>query len=140
LPDVFRPLGEQDFYQAGLNLTFGNFAIGGAFEYFNNLVNLGPDFNGDAWVAGGGIAYTYDAWTFGAQYSHHDSELDVADADLDVQRDLAVLTANYAMGPGISIDGELGYTWVDTQVDDTVNDDVDGYDAFEIGIGTNFTF
>ncbi len=31
---------EQQFYQAGLNLTFGNFAVGGAFEYYNNLVDV----------------------------------------------------------------------------------------------------
>ena len=28
----------------------------------------------DAWVAGGGVAYTMDAWTFGAQYSHQLAE------------------------------------------------------------------
>ena len=137
---AFRPLKERDFYQAGLNLNFGNFAIGGAFEYFNDWVSLGPDITADAWVAGGGIAYTSDAWTFGAQYSHHDSDGEFVGVDSHVQRDRAVLTANYAMGPGINIDGELGYTWVDADVDDHSLSNVDGYDAIEIGIGTNITF
>jgi predicted porin len=137
----FLPLEEQDFYQAGVNLTFGNFAVGGAFEYFNNSVNLGPFLNSDVWVAGGGISYTMDAWTFGAQYSHHDSDTQVDDVDADVQRDRAVLTAQYALGPGIKIDGEIGYTWVDTDISEPTDlNNVDGYDALEFGIGTNITF
>jgi hypothetical protein len=52
--------------------------------------------------------------------------------------DRAVLTANYALGPGIDLDGEVGYTWVDTD-SDTI-DNLDNYDALEIGIGTAITF
>ena len=53
-----------------------------------------------------------------------------------------MLTGNYALGPGINVDGEVGYTWIDTDPENgTVNSiDVDDYDALEIGIGTNFTF
>jgi hypothetical protein len=131
---------EQDFYQAGLNLTFGNFAIGGVFEYFHDLLDQGDD-SIDAWVAGGGISYTMDAWTVGAQYSHGDSENDGENGGDDTQ-DRIVLTGNYAMGPGINIDGSLGYTWVDASDGGAVfgDDVVDNYDAFEIGIGTNITF
>jgi hypothetical protein len=49
-----------------------------------------------------------------------------------------VLTANYALGPGIDIDGEVGYTWIDT--DPETPDSVDDYDGLEIGIGTAITF
>jgi len=52
--------------------------------------------------------------------------------------DRAVLTANYALGPGIDLDGEVGYTWVNTDSDDA--DIVDNYDGLEIGIGTAITF
>src|SRR5262249_56616669 len=64
---------EQDFYQAGVNVNLGNFGIGGVFEYYNNFIDQGPS-NLDRWVAGIGAAYTLDAWTFGAQYSHLDQD------------------------------------------------------------------
>jgi len=133
---------EQEFYQAGLNLTFGNFAVGGVFEYFNDLAEQGDD-SVDQWVAGGGISYTMDAWTVGLQYSHLDRENDGSSDTADLQQDRAVITGNYAMGPGINIDAEVGYTWVDTDPENAVNDDgfdVDDYQALEIGIGTNITF
>jgi predicted porin len=134
---------EQDFYQAGLNLTFGNFSVGGVFEYFHDIDDQGDD-NIDTWVAGGGIAYTMDAWTVGAQYSHGDSENDGANGG-DSTQDRAMLIGNYAMGPGINIDAEIAYTWVDVSGGDDANttfgdQDLDGYDALEIGIGTNITF
>jgi predicted porin len=130
---------EQDFYQAGLNLTFGNFAIGGVFEYYNDFLDQG-DNNIDIWVAGGGIAYTIDAWTVGAQYSHMDAEDSGAEDDFDDDgsMDRIVLTGNYAMGPGINLDAEVGYTWTD--VDPERDDGFDDYQALEIGIGTNITF
>lgn len=143
----------QSFYQGAVNLTFGNFAVGGVFEYFHHLVDQGPhaidtdgdgvfddtsgDVDRDAWVAGGGISYTMDAWTVGAQYSHQDAE-DDASGGTDFTMDRAVLTGNYALGPGINIDAELGYTWVDT--DPELDEGVDDYQALEIGIGTAVTF
>ena len=134
---------EQDFYQAGLNLTFGNFAIGGVFEYENDLLDQGGD-DIAQWVAGGGASYTMDAWTVGLQYSHLDQDNDGSSPTFaDLQQDRVTLTGNYAMGPGINIDGELGYTWVDTDPEGAVNgagEDIDDYQALEIGIGTNITF
>jgi outer membrane protein OmpU len=131
---------EQQFYQAGLNLTFGQFSVGGTFEYYNNLVAFDSGDDTDAWVAGGGVAYTMDAWTFGAQYSHQlaDTDGSGSDGNQDFTMDRAVLTANYALGPGIDLDGEVGYTWIDS--DPETADDVDDYQGFEIGIGTAITF
>jgi hypothetical protein len=133
---------EQEFYQTGLNVTFGNFSVGGVFEYYNDLLDQGDD-NVDTWVAGAGIGYTMDAWTVGAQYSHGDSENDGANGG-ESSQDRITLTGNYALGPGINIDGEVAYTWVDVDEDgeSTFGDDAadDGYDALEIGIGTNITF
>jgi outer membrane protein OmpU len=149
---------EQDFYQAGLNLTFGNFSVGGVFEYFNDGIafqslesdggGAGVDGNADQWVAGVGIAYTMDAFTVGAQYSHGDYEVDDSDGnDFDGSIDRALVTGNYALGPGINIDAEVAYTWQDTtegfDSDNDGDSDFDGtdnYDALEIGIGTNITF
>ena len=130
---------EQQFYQGDVNLTFGNFAIGGVFAYYNNLVDFDVGDKTDAWVAGGGIAYTMDSWTFGGQYSHQLATTDFdGGGDADFTLDRAVLTANYALGPGIDIDGELGYTWIDTDPENA--DNVDDYSGFEIGIGTAITF
>jgi outer membrane protein OmpU len=131
---------EQQFYQAGLNLTFGQFSVGGTFEYYNNLVAFDSGDDTDAWVAGGGVGYTMDAWTFGAQYSHQlaDTDGSGSDGNQDFTMDRAVLTANYALGPGIDLDGEVGYTWIDTDPETAGN--VDDYDGLEIGIGTAITF
>ena len=131
---------EQQFYQGAVNLTFGQFSVGGVFEYYNNLVKFSGGDDTDAWVAGGGVAYNMDAWTFGAQYSHQKSDTDGSgsDGDADFTMDRAVVTANYALGPGIDLDGEVGYTWLDT--DPETADHVDDYQALEIGIGTAITF
>jgi predicted porin len=107
------------------------------FEYYNNLFTLDTGDDIDAWVAGGGVAYTMDAWTFGAQYSYQLS--DVKGNDDQFTMDRAVLTADYALGPGINVDGEVGYTWTDVD-GDLPGDLDDNYDAWEIGIGTALTF
>ncbi len=130
---------EQDFYQAALNLTFGDFAVGGVFEYYNDLVAIEGGDETDAWVAGGGVAYSFDPWTVGAQYSHQQAETDFdGGGDADFTMDRVVLTANYALGPGIAVDGEAGYTWLDA--DETATTDDVKYDGFELGIGTSITF
>ena len=136
----------QDFYQAGLNLTFGNFAVGGVFEYFHDALDQGDD-NIDNWVAGGGISYTMDAWTVGLQYSHLDSDNDGSSDTADFQQDRAVVTGNYALGPGINLDAEVAYTWVDTDPENALatsgpneGENGDDYQALEIGLGTNITF
>ena len=111
------------------------------FEYYNDIIDQGAT-DLDRWVAGIGAAYTLDAWTFGAQYSHLDQESNNSATADEFQQDRVVLTGNYAFGPGINLDGEIGYTWVDTDPEDGTVDgtDVDDYNSLEIGIGTNITF
>lgn len=135
-----------DFYQTGLVLSFGGLSVGGAFQYYNDFGNT-IDENNDGWVAGGGVSYNVDAWTVGLGYSHLDFQNDdtsgeAGDDDFDVTRDRVVLTGSYAMGPGIDLDAEIGYTWVnvDGADDGSDADNADDYDALEIGIGTSFTF
>lgn len=140
----------QDFYQTGLNLTFGGFEIGGVFEYYNDALDrsgeqgdAGPTVALDAWVAGAGIAYTMDAWIFGAQYSHLDADNDGDTAVTDFTQDRAMITVIYALGPGIELDAEVAYTWADTDPEGgeaADGTDVDNYDALEIGLGTTLTF
>jgi len=135
---------KKSFYQTGLNLTFGDFSVGGAFEYMKDenarFDAVSGDFasnhGGDMWVAGGGIAYKLDAWTFGAQYSYsHVDGVDDAGSTRKIHQ--AVLTGQYDLGPGIVLDGELGYAHADGSSADAAHG---GYDSFNIGMGTAFTF
>jgi predicted porin len=151
--DVFDTrFNERDFYQTALTVDIGRFSIGGVFEYFNDIEHVDEDFLGtesgnehDAWVAGGGVAYNYNAWTFGAQYSYRDDDFDsFFDGDHDRQETVqqrAVVTVDYVLGPGINLDAELGYTWrdFDPEDDDAFSSD-DDYDGLEIGLGSSLRF
>jgi predicted porin len=137
---------ESDYYQAGLNFSFGNFGIGVVGEYFNdinsrNSEGADPAIDRDGWAVGIGAAYTIDSFTIGAQYSHGENTLERSEGgdDSEATLDRIVLTGNYALGPGINLDGELGYSRMDTEGED-FGDGNDNYDSFEIGIGTAFTF
>ena len=137
---------ESDYYQAGLNLSLGNFGIGVVGEYFNDInsreaFGADPAIDRDGWAVGIGAAYTMDSFTIGAQYSHGENTLERSEGgdDSEATLDRIVLTGNYALGPGIKIDGELGYSWQDTEGED-FGEENDNYDSFEIGIGTAFTF
>src|SRR5262249_41196167 len=57
--------GPTEEYQTDLNVTFGSFSVGGVMEYYEEG---GEDNN--AWVAGGGFAYSMDPFVFGVQGSH----------------------------------------------------------------------
>ena len=133
-------------YQGDVNLSFGNFSIGGAIEYWHDFgivdgVSLTRAQNARTWVAGGGMAYVIDPITIGLQYSYGLSE--IADADSggtgdDVNQQRVALTGMYDIGPGISFDAEIAYTWLDSEAPD--NAAVDRYDSLELGIGTHFAF
>ncbi len=141
---------EQDFYQTGLNFTFGEFAIGGVFEYYNDALDrsgnegdAGDPVALDAWVAGIGVAYALDAGVIGAQYSHLDANNDAGSAISDFTQDRAMITGAYALGPGVELDAEIAYTWADTDPEggeSADGTDVDNYHALEIGLGTTLTF
>lgn len=135
----------RNFYQTGLNLTYGGFSAGAAFQYYQRIYNV----NGvNAWSAAVGTSYNMDAWTFGLQYAF--STIDIAELDPDTTATFhdsgddftmnrVVATVGYDLGPGINVDGEIGYTWTDADG----NADFEAgnnYDAVEIGIGTTFTF
>jgi predicted porin len=145
----FIDFKDQDFYQTGLNIDIGRFSIGGVFEYYNDINSF--DFIGfdsgtklDAWVAGGGIAYNYRAWTFGAQYSYREDTFRVlsnfGDNTIEQVQQRAVATVNYALGPGINLDGEVGYTWRDRDPESGLVETDDDYDGLELGIGTALSF
>ena len=143
---------EQDFYQTAFVLNIDRFSVGGVFEYFNDLDTFQIDepfsdtrFSRDAWVAGGGVAYNYNAWTFGAQYSYRKDIFKVTETPFGFKKEQvqqrAVATINYVLGPGINLDGEFAYTWRDQDPENLSPDfNNDDYSAMEFGIGTAVTF
>jgi predicted porin len=130
--------GKNAAYQTALTLTFGGFAVGGIFEYYDN----GGDDN-NAWVAGGGASYGVDAWTVGVQGSTGNFSATPAGGGNgdggSAFSDRVILTGSYEMGPGVLLDAELGYTWYEDNSDAADGGD-DKYSAFDVGIGSRFTF
>ena len=60
------------WYQAGIQVGFGHFAIGASGAYYVNYAHAGyaattATSGDDGWVASGGASYTLDAWSFGIQ-------------------------------------------------------------------------
>jgi outer membrane protein OmpU len=130
---------EQTFYQGGVNLTFGAFSVGGVFEYYDNLLSFKGGDDADGWVVGGGLAYEFEDFVLGAQYSHQSTEVDRAGGgNDDFTMDRALVTAIYPLGPGIDLDAEIAYTWIDTDPESA--DGVDDYQSLEIGLGTSIRF
>ena len=131
--------GKTSEYQTGLNLTLGAFSVGGVMEYFEE----GGDDN-NAYVVGGGAAYTMDPFVFGIQGSHgHYEGTDAFSMTPNPggSRNLnrIIGTLNYAMAPGIELDAEIGYTWFNDS-GDGVPEEEDHYSAFNVAIGSVFTF
>ena len=60
------------WYQAGVQIGFGHFAIGASGAYYVNYQHAGyasttASSDDDGWVVSGGVSYTIDAWSFGLQ-------------------------------------------------------------------------
>jgi predicted porin len=130
--------GKNSRYQTALTVTFGGFAVGGIFEYYDNGGN-----DNNAWVAGGGASYGVDAWTVGIQGSHGTFSASSAgggggDGGHD-DNNRVILTGSYEMGPGVLLDAELGYTWF-KDTSGAADGGADKYSAFDVGIGSKFTF
>jgi predicted porin len=124
-------------YQTALNLSFGNLSAGVAAEYYDDYLQFQGQ---DAWVIGAGLAYTIDAWTLGLQYSHGNYDhLDSSGATPKLtgsdKIDRIVATTQYDLGSGVTIDGEIGYTWLHA-----VDAAVDHASSVEIGLGTAISF
>jgi len=130
--------GRSSDYQTGLNFTFGSFAVGGVMEYFDTGGN-----DNNAYVAGGGMSYGIDAWTVGLQGSHgHYNGANIGfAADPGGSRNLnrVIATGSYAMGPGVTLDAEIGYTWFHDS-GDAATGNTDSYHAADVSIGSALTF
>jgi predicted porin len=128
-------------YQGYASVSFMGFTIGGATEW---RYNFGGD-ESDRFVYGAGITYNWDAWTVGLGWTHGDYELAQSGGtllgvaltnDADNTTDIFSLTAAYALGPGITVDGVVEYITSETDAQAQSND----YDGISFGIGTLINF
>ena len=138
---------ESEFYQAGALFGIDDFSFGAAFQFYHDddlfAVTLeNGDVVTDRWVLGVGAAYEFEPWTFGIGYSILQANIAIEGApDENFTQQRVALTANYELGSGINLDGELAYTWTDADPESAP--DFSGfadYDAFEIGTGITIEF
>ena len=91
----------------GMNIGFGNFTVGGSLLIADNL-DFSPGGNTEFDV---GATYAFDAWTVGLDWGHgiydHSDDTDTLDQ--------AQLGASYALGPGIAVEGMIGYFRYDAE-------------------------
>jgi hypothetical protein len=139
---------ERQDYNAYAQVGFSGFTIGGALGIRHNR---GNDASDDL-VYGGGITYNWDAWTVGFGYTHGVYELVQANgifvtpggitltstADVVDYSNVFSLTASYALGPGIQIDGVVEYYDYQGAPEGNVGDG--DFSGFSIGLGTLISF
>jgi hypothetical protein len=132
---------EVEDYQAYASVSFFGFTIGGASEW---RYNFGAD-ESDRFVYGFGVTYNWDAWTVGLGWTHGDYELvqpggtllgNALTSDADNNMEVFSLTAAYALGPGITVDGVVEFIDSDTDAGASSND----YQGISFGIGTLISF
>ncbi len=132
---------EAENYQGYASVGFFGFTIGGAIELRNNFANLADD-GSDSLVYGAGVTYNWDAWTVGIGWTHGDYEVlqatggAVFTSDVEQNQDIFALTAAYALGPGITVDGVV--EWVDT--DYNGGPATGDYQGISFGLGTLISF
>jgi outer membrane protein OmpU len=121
-------------YNAYAQVSFAGFTIGGATEYRRNFGDDGAD----QLVYGAGVTYNWDAWTVGLGWTRGDYEKAVGALTVlpfNAVHDDIALTAAYALGPGITIDGLLEYSRYKSN--DVAGPD---YQGLGIGLGTAIAF
>lgn len=136
----FDGIHDLERWRVHANASVGGFSFGGAYQASYNTSNRVDDIDSQVWSAG--VAYDWDAYSIGFSYSHGDYEIIARDAnnyyfeDGDYDLDVFSLTGSYALGPGIGLEGMVGYN---DYSEDWSGDD-EGYDAFEVGLGLSINF
>jgi hypothetical protein len=141
------PNDERRDYNAYAQVGFSGFTIGGAFGYRQNRGGDGSD----DLIYSAGITYNWDAWTVGFGYSHGQYEIGQSGSvlvgstgltttltsDVVDYYNIFALTASYALGPGIQVDGVVEYD--DYEGGGEQGRDSD-YKGFSFGLGTLISF
>ena len=153
------------WYQGGLQIDFGHFAVGFSGAYYQNYLH--DDYSAantassgdDGWVVAVGGSYTIDAWSFGLQgiYGSFQQNASVIlatsapgiSADNENLWGVSLNTA-YALGPGITLEGQIAYTNADygnlsgpgfsTPVPAAVGVNASQVHSWEIDLGTGINF
>jgi outer membrane protein OmpU len=126
---------EASGYNAYARIGFAGFTFGGAMEIRDNFATGGAD----QIVYGAGATYAWDAWTIGLGWTHGDYELYGGPGDVTENHDIFSLTAAYALGPGITLDGVVEYDMQDFG-GNGVAGNPDGYEGLAFGMGTFISF
>jgi len=136
-PDAAAVRGSSTPYiwDAGINIGFAGFTVGGSITFGDNLTSTG--FNGysvdKARVYDVGVTYNIDAVTVGLDWSHGDYN-DFTDGKEDELDDVA-LGVRYALGPGVDLAAFVG--WFNYNDGGALNNDNTGWQA---GVGTGINF
>jgi outer membrane protein OmpU len=115
------------WYQGGIQIGFGHFAIGASGAYYQNYAHAGyaattASSQDDGWVASGGASYTIDAWSFGIQGEYGQFQQSAGATFGATTAGFSVgdeklwgvsFNSAYALGPGISLESQIAYTQAD---------------------------
>lgn len=123
--------GDLDTWNAGLNVAFQGFSVGGA--YLNSETEVGAgaaaiDAESDTWVVG--AAWDNGPYHVGVSYLDQDIEL----AGGEIEADRWTLGAGYTYGPGMSLRGALAMGETSENVTPTSED------FTQITVGTDIQF
>jgi len=137
-------------YQAGFQVGFGAFAVGASGQYVVNYPNAGYGVSSsetttfssstdDAYMITAGGSYTMDAISIGLEGLYDSFQVAGYPGGDHVYYYGASLNAAYALGPGISLEGQVAWTRSTNNGSGTISDNqkVNGY---EIDIGTAINF
>jgi len=140
---------ERRDYNAYAQVGFSGFTVGGAFGYRQNRGSDGSD----DLIYGAGVTYNWDAWTVGLGYTHATYEIaqpttvtttvgtvvtTTSFGDVVDYSNIFSLTASYALGPGIQIDGVVEYYDYQAATEGGFPDR--DYTGFAFGLGTLISF
>jgi hypothetical protein len=134
--DDAAPRKDVSAWQSGLNLTFGDFAVGGSFGKLNN--GLGDDL--DVTVYGISGTYASGPYTYGLGWTRGKYEVT---ATREPTLDTFMLSAAYAMGPGITVDAALQHNMYDNDGATAIGAGVTAtgdYDSTAIMVGSSIEF
>lgn len=117
------PADDWSQWQGGLGFTYAGFTLSGGYSAVNEDQDAGSDTDSNAWEIGIG----YETGPYGIALGYYSSTVDGAGANVstvsllggngvatgadDDEVDAWQLTSSYAMGPGVSLVGGIG--WVD---------------------------
>lgn len=150
------------WYNAGVQAAFGHWAVGVSGAYYQNYAHAGyaatnASSGDDGWVVTAGGSYTLDAWSFGLQgmyasYQQSGAVITGIPFATASNQDFWAVSLNgaYALGPGISLEGQLAYANTDygsvsafgssAPVPAAVGVDASRVDSWEFDLGTAINF